>query len=59
VDKIEARYLPTKKNTLVSEFYLNHGFQLVQELDSGETYWILHLRDFNIEYGDYIEVVEE
>jgi FkbH-like protein len=59
LDKIEAKYFPTKKNSLVSDFYLNHGFQLVQELNNGETYWILHLRDFNIEYGDYIEVVEE
>ena len=59
VKKIEAKYIPTKKNSLVSDFYLNHGFQLVQKLNNGETHWVLHSNEFNVVYPDYIHVVEE
>ncbi|MFX1516525.1 MAG: HAD-IIIC family phosphatase [Promethearchaeota archaeon] len=59
VKKIEAKYIPTKKNSLVSDFYLKHGFQLVQKLNTGETHWVLHSNDFNVIYPDYIHVVEE
>ncbi len=59
VEKIEAKYIPTKKNSLVSDFYLVHGFQLVQELSNGETHWVLHSSDFNVAYPDYLQVVEE
>ncbi|MFX0123797.1 MAG: HAD-IIIC family phosphatase [Candidatus Hodarchaeota archaeon] len=59
VEKIEAKYVPTKKNPLVSDFYLNHGFQLVQELSNGETEWELYLSDFKVVYPDYIQVVED
>ncbi|UCG00511.1 MAG: HAD family hydrolase [Candidatus Heimdallarchaeota archaeon] len=59
VEKIEAKYVPTKKNSLVNDFYLNHGFHLAQELNGGETHWILHSTDFNVVYPNYIHVVEE
>jgi FkbH-like protein len=59
VEKMEGKYVPTKKNSLVSDFYLNHGFQLVQELNNGETHWVLRLSGFNVVFPDYIRVVEE
>lgn len=59
VKKIKAIFIPTKKNSLVSDFYSIHGFQLVKERDDGETHWVLHLSDFKVDYPEYIQVVEE
>ena len=59
MEKIEAKYVPTKKNSVVSDFYLSHGFKLVQGLNNGETHWVLQSSDFNVIYPDYIQVVEE
>jgi FkbH-like protein len=59
VEKIEAKYIPTKKNSLVSDFFPGHGFQLIQELTTGESHWVLHSSDFDKVYPDYIQVVEE
>ncbi|MFX1547324.1 MAG: HAD-IIIC family phosphatase [Promethearchaeota archaeon] len=59
VKVLEATYIPTKKNTLVSDFYSKHSFQLVKEYPNGETQWVLSLSDFNLDYPEYIRVVEE
>ncbi len=59
VKKIEAEYIPTKKNSLVKDFYNQYGFDLVEERNDGSTRWILDIIDIQIIYPDYLKVVED
>ncbi|UCE12254.1 MAG: HAD family hydrolase [Candidatus Heimdallarchaeota archaeon] len=56
---LEAEYIPTKKNSLVKEFYPEHGFQLVKEESTGEILWKIHPLDLKTIYPEYIQVDEE
>ncbi len=38
INKIYGYYYPTKKNKMVSDFYLLHNFELVSEKDENKTY---------------------
>lgn len=59
VKKIEAEYIPTKKNSLVKDFYNQKGFILVEERNDGSTRWILDIINLQVVYPDYLKVVED
>jgi predicted enzyme involved in methoxymalonyl-ACP biosynthesis len=40
---IRGEYVPTAKNGLVRDHYLNLGFALIDRDDSGRTVWELHV----------------
>jgi FkbH-like protein len=40
---IRGEYIPTAKNALVCDHYLNLGFALIERDDSGRTVWELHV----------------
>jgi predicted enzyme involved in methoxymalonyl-ACP biosynthesis len=43
---LRARYLPTKKNGIVSEHYARLGFERVEALPDGTTSWQLAIADY-------------
>ena len=45
IELVQGMYIPTEKNSYVSEFYPNFGFILKEELTSG-TLWELDLNAF-------------
>ncbi|NHJ46850.1 MAG: HAD-IIIC family phosphatase [Asgard group archaeon] len=59
VEKIEASYIPTKKNPLVKEFYKDHKFDLVEELKDGTTNWSFTKLKKPIAYPKYLTVEEQ
>jgi FkbH-like protein len=59
VKKIEAEYIPTKKNSLVKNFYHQYGFNLVEEKNDGSTHWIFDIINSKVVYPDYLKVVED
>ena len=44
--RLRGRYIPTKKNGLVSKHYQTLGFQPVEELPDGSTTWVLSTDDY-------------
>ncbi|MHA2243745.1 MAG: HAD-IIIC family phosphatase [Candidatus Hodarchaeales archaeon] len=59
VKNLEGEYIPTKKNSLVRNFYPKNNFRLLEERKDGYTRWVLHPLDVEILYPEYIQVVEE
>ena len=59
VKNLEGEYIPTKKNSLVKDFYPKNNFRLVEERNDGYTRWVLHPLDVKVLYPEYIQVVEE
>ncbi len=55
---IEAEYIPTRKNSLVKNFYSDHGFSLKYEDEKGNSSWVLDVNSIKKEYPDYIKIVE-
>lgn len=44
--RVTGRYLPTAKNRMVRDFYLNFGFQRASESPAGEAEWVLPVKDY-------------
>ncbi len=59
VENLEAEYIPTKKNSLVKDFYPKHGFKLVEKRNDGYIRWVFHPLESKIIYPEYIQVIEE
>ncbi|MFX1285373.1 MAG: HAD-IIIC family phosphatase [Promethearchaeota archaeon] len=59
VKNLEAEYIPSKKNSLVKDFYPKHSFKLVEKRNDGYTRWVLQPLDSKVIYPEYIQVVEE
>ncbi|UCG90657.1 MAG: HAD family hydrolase [Candidatus Heimdallarchaeota archaeon] len=59
VKNLEAEYIPTKKNSLVKDFYPKHGFQMLEKRNDGQSRWVIHPLDTKVIYPEYIQVVEE
>lgn len=58
IKKITGYYYPTQKNKMVKDFYLELGFEKVQEDEAGNTEWIFQVTENYIKRNQVIEVVE-
>ncbi|MEA2070416.1 MAG: HAD-IIIC family phosphatase [Asgard group archaeon] len=58
VEIIKAKYIPTKKNPLVKDFFKDHDFKLEEELDDGTTKWTYKPKK-PLAYPQYLQVKED
>jgi len=56
IDEIKAKYITTRKNEQVKEFYDKYSFELINESDTLRNY-TLDLSQYDANRIDYIEVV--
>ena len=58
IKSITGKYVPTGKNIVVEDFYEDHGFRLVEDID-GTTIWKLDMEKSSIKRPDWVKVIEE
>ena len=56
INKVYGYYYPTKKNSMVREFYALHGFSKISEDETGNSKWVLEDVDAYIYKNNVIKV---
>lgn len=57
---VTGKYIPTKKNGLVKEFFNNHNFTKVSEDSSnGSSEWSITIDKIDLTYPEFIQIIEE
>jgi predicted enzyme involved in methoxymalonyl-ACP biosynthesis len=46
LEKIMGYYFKTAKNAMVSDFYANFGFVKISQERSGDSIWVLEIKDY-------------
>jgi FkbH-like protein len=59
IRKILGRVIPTAKNQPCRDLFHKHGFQKQNELERGETEWLLDLSQVSLAYPSWFNVVDE
>jgi FkbH-like protein len=53
INEIIGEFIPTKKNSMVANFYKEQGFEKVADSDNQ---WIIHLNDKELTYPEYLQI---
>ena len=56
---VEGDYIPTKKNGLVKDFYVNHNFTKIAENLDGSSTWQINTTDLSLDYPSFLKIVED
>ena len=57
---VNGKYIPTKKNGLVKDFYANHHFTKQAETSSdGSSDWYLKIDNLSLDYPEFIQINED
>ena len=57
---INGKYIPTKKNGLVKDFYENHHFTKQKENKTdGSSEWQLNIESIDLNYPEFIQIIED
>ena len=57
---INGKYIPTKKNGLVKDFYANHHFtKLIENETDGSSEWQLNIESIDLNYPEFIQIIED
>jgi FkbH-like protein len=54
--QLQGRFVPTKKNTVASDFYRSHNFQLIAEEVGGGGLWSVALEAANLACPEWIQL---
>ena len=55
--QVTAAFIPTAKNMQVSDFYEKNGFEVVEKTDTGEKYYLCHLKQKEIKIEEHYRIV--
>ena len=57
---VTGKYIPTRKNGLVKDFFQNHNFsKLSDDNTNGSSEWSINIENHDLTYPDFIKVTEE
>lgn len=57
IKKVLGKYIPTKKNSQVANFYISNGFQLVSTVETGTTYELCNFEEVGFKENNFKEII--